>query len=215
MLSGRGILDGIDFLLRHAGGRLRLVLLTRVDPALPLHRYRLAGSVTEVRLDELAFTPVEARAVLTAHDVDCRSDGERPRRGGAWVGCRPATGCAGAPAPIGNRRPSPPATISEIADYFRAEFLDVQPPGIREFLLRTSVVDRIWPALAVSLTGRRDAAPILARLAHANTFVTPSAEGSGGYEYHPLIRELLRAQLREESPRKDPSAPSEGGALAR
>ena len=70
VLSDRGVLDGIDFLVRHAGPRLRLVLLTRVDPALPLHRYRLAGSMTEVRLDELAFTPVEARAVLTAHDAD-------------------------------------------------------------------------------------------------------------------------------------------------
>ena len=59
----------------------------------------------------------------------------------------------------------------------------------------------MWPALAVSLTGRRDAAAILARLAYANTFVTPNAE-DGGYDFHPLIRELLRAQLREESPRK-------------
>ncbi len=176
VLSGQGVLDGIDFLLRHAGGRLRLVLLTRVDPALPLHRYRLAGSVTAVRLDELAFTPVEARAVLTAHDVDPATANALAEEAHGWAaGLRLAAlehrhrSETGAP-PAGDHR--------EIADYFRAEFLDVQPPGIREFLLRTSVVDHIWPALAVSLTGRRDAAHILARLAHANTFVTPSAEGA-------------------------------------
>jgi hypothetical protein len=70
VLSGRGVFDGIDLLLRHAGARLRLVILTRVDPALPLHRYRLNKSMTGVRLNELAFTPVEARVVLTAHDAD-------------------------------------------------------------------------------------------------------------------------------------------------
>ena len=201
VLSSRGVLDGIDFLLRHAGPRLRLVLLTRVDPALPLHRYRLAGSMTEVRLDELAFTPVEARAVLTAHDAELPESAAiaLAEEAHGWAASLRLAALAlrhrsepGGP-PAGGR--------SEIAAYFLAEFLNVQPPGTREFLLRTSVVDRIWPALAVRLTGRRDAAAILARLAYANTFVTPSAE-DGGYEFHPLIRELLRAQLREESPRK-------------
>jgi LuxR family maltose regulon positive regulatory protein len=90
----------------------------------------------------------------------------------------------------------------EIAAYFVSEFLNVQPPDIREFLLRTSVVDRIWPDLAAQLTGRRDAAAILARLAHANTFVTPNPGEGRGYECHPLIRELLQAQLQQESPRR-------------
>ena len=167
--------------------------------------------MTAVRLDELAFTPVEARAVLTAHDVDPATANALAEEAHGWAaGLRLAA--------LEHRHRSetgaPPAgDHSEIAAYFRAEFLDVQPPGIREFLLRTSVVDRIWPALAVSLTGRRDAAHILARLAHANTFVTPSAE-DGGYEFHPLIRELLRAQLREKSP--EGSVCSTGdGALAR
>jgi LuxR family maltose regulon positive regulatory protein len=57
VLRGRGVFDGIDFLLRHAGARLRLVILTRVDPALPLHRYRLNGSMTGVRLNGTRVHP--------------------------------------------------------------------------------------------------------------------------------------------------------------
>jgi LuxR family maltose regulon positive regulatory protein len=205
VLTGRAVLDGLDFLLRHAGNRLRLVILTRDDPALPLHRYRLAGSMTEVRLDQLAFTAVEGRAVLAAHHTDlpeAAATALAERAQGWAAGLRLAalslqnrtdTGRLGAPATAGD---------SEIAAYFLAEFLDVQPPGIREFLLRTSVVDRISPDLATILTGRRDAGSILARLAYANTFVTPSAGDNGGYEYRPLIRDLLLAQLREESPRR-------------
>ncbi len=198
----RGVLDGVDFLLRHAGGRLRLVILTRVDPALPLHRYRLAGSMTEVRLDDLAFTPAEARAVLAAHDADL------PEGAAIAVAAR-ARGWAASlrleALSLQHRSETgghPAGGHSETSAYFLAEFLNVQPPGIREFLLRTSVVDRIWPDLAVSLTGRRGAAHTLARLADANAFVTPSPEDDRAYEYHPLIRELLRAQLQEEAPRK-------------
>jgi LuxR family maltose regulon positive regulatory protein len=202
VLSGRGVLDGIDFLLRHAGGRLRLVILTRVDPAMPLHRYRLAGSMTEVRLNDLAFTPMEARAVLAAHDADL------PEGAAIAVAAR-ARGWAASlrleALSLQHRSETgghPAGGQSEISAYFLAEFLNVQPPGIREFLLRTSVVDRIWPDLAVSLTGRRGAGHTLARLADANAFVTPSTEDGGAYEYHPLIRELLRAQLQKEAPRK-------------
>jgi LuxR family maltose regulon positive regulatory protein len=201
-LSGRGVLDGIDFLLRHAGGRLRLVILTRFDPALPLHRYRLAGSISEVRLDELAFTPAEARAVLAAHDADLPESA-------AIAAAEKAQGWAASlrleALSLQHRSETRGSTAgghSEISAYFLAEFLNVQPSGIREFLLLTSVVDRMWPALAASLTGRRDAASILARLADANAVVTPKAEDGGAYEYHPLVRDLLRAQLQEESPRK-------------
>jgi LuxR family maltose regulon positive regulatory protein len=201
VLSGRGVLDGIDFLLRHAGGRLRLVILTRFDPALPLHRYRLAGSMSEVRLDELAFTPVEARAVLAAHDADLPDSAatavaEKARGWAAGLRLEALSlqhrSENGGPAAGGH---------SEISAYLLAEFLNVQTSRIREFLLLTSVVDRMWPALAVSLTGRRDAASILARLADADAVVTPKAD-DGAYEYHPLVRDLLRAQLQEESPRK-------------
>jgi LuxR family maltose regulon positive regulatory protein len=202
VLSGRGVLDGIDFLLRHTGGRLRLVILTRFDLALPLHRYRLAGSMSEVRLDELAFTPVEARAVLAAHHADLPESAATAvaEKARGW-----AAGLRLEALSLQHRSESggPPAGgRSEISAYFLAEFLNVQPSGIREFLLLTSVVDRMWPALAVNLTGHRDAASILARLADANAVVKPTAEDGGAYEYHPLVRDLLRAQLQEESPRK-------------
>ncbi len=63
-LTRQQIFDDLDFLLGHSAGRLRLVLVTRVDPNLPLPQYRLARSVTEIRFPELAFTPDEARQLL-------------------------------------------------------------------------------------------------------------------------------------------------------
>jgi len=53
------VLNGLDFLLRNVGPSLRLVLSSRTDPPLPLHRYRLAGELTEIRAIDLAFSTAE------------------------------------------------------------------------------------------------------------------------------------------------------------
>lgn len=196
--------EGIDFLLTHAGPQLRLIVLSRLDPALPLHRYRVAGSMVEIRLDELAFTVAEARTLIAAHGTDLqdpelialvrRTKGWAAglRLGALWLQRQVAAGnpvdCTG--------------IQGDIEEYFVAEVLDVQPSGIRDFLLRTSVVDRIWPGLAAHLSGHRDAPQTLATLAHANAFVAPNPIDRHSYEYHPIVRDLLRSQLRHEAPDK-------------
>src|SRR5262249_24962097 len=62
--------DGLTFLLRHTAGRLRLVIATRVDPDLPLHRWRLSGDLTEIGDRDLAFTRTETAALLARHGVE-------------------------------------------------------------------------------------------------------------------------------------------------
>ena len=93
-------------------------------------------------------------------------------------------------------------TGTDIAVYFRSEVLDAQPARVRDFLLSTSVVDVLYPDLAVALSGSRDAAPTLRELAQASVFLDPAPGATEAYAYHPLVRDLLRAQLRLESPSK-------------
>src|SRR3954454_12994996 len=58
------IWNELDFLVRHAAGGLRLVLLTRVDPGLPLPQYRLEGALSEIGFSDLAFRPDKAGELL-------------------------------------------------------------------------------------------------------------------------------------------------------
>ena len=75
VLDGLSYLDGhqwatdLEFVLRHTGQMLRLLLVSRWDPPLPLHRYRLAGRLDEVRSEDLAFTAEEAADLLAMHQV--------------------------------------------------------------------------------------------------------------------------------------------------
>jgi LuxR family maltose regulon positive regulatory protein len=194
VLNLQGIADELDFLLRHAGGRLGLVLITRVDPNLPLHQYRLDGSLVEIRFPELAFTTDEAAELLRGHHAEVTESGVLAfayRTKGWAAGLRLGS--------VDLERPADPTLgESDIAAYFRAEVLEAQPPQVRDFLLSTCVVDHLSARLAMHLSGVRDAATTLRMLAQANTFVEACDDEDDCYEYHPLVRDLLRAELRRE-----------------
>src|SRR5215212_6328971 len=204
-LTRQQIFDDLDFLIGHSAGRLRLVLVTRVDPNLPLPQYRLARSVTDIRFPELAFTPDEARQLLAGRkpelsDTAVLAFSYRTRGWAAGlrlVGVEDGRG--------GQVDDAVDFAGTDIAVYFRTEVLDAQPPRVRDLLLSTSVVDVLYPDLAAVLSGSREAAPTLRELAQASVFVdvvAGSGAGDGGeaYAYHPLVRDLLRAQLRHQSP---------------
>jgi LuxR family transcriptional regulator, maltose regulon positive regulatory protein len=199
--------DEIDFLIRHAGPKLRIVMLSRRDPPLPLHRYRVSGSMTEVRLGQLSFTLAEVRAMSASHGValpDSTASSLTDRTRGWAAGLRLAL-LAHLPPGDTTWLLHPDDDQGPIADYLHAEVLDVQSADVRAFLLRTSLVDRLWPSLAVALTGRQDAGRTLADLARAGGFLVSSEDVPGSYECHPLVRGLLRARLHAVAPAELPA----------
>lgn len=195
VLTRHQIAAELDFVLRHAAGQLRLVLITRSDPNLPLHRYRLDNAITEIHFPDLAFTSDEARELLRGFDVNLPDDAivAFAYRTRGWV-----AGLRLADVEV-DGRPDRAWTGSDMAAYFRAEVLDVQPPEVRDFLLMTSVVDHLSPELAIQLSGSREGATSLRALAKANIFVEQCADDEECYRYHPLVRNLLQVELRQES----------------
>ncbi|MEU5218193.1 LuxR C-terminal-related transcriptional regulator [Streptomyces sp. NPDC020807] len=195
----------LEFVLRHAHRGLRLVLVSRTEPLLPLHRYRLAGEMTEIRDAELAFTTEEAVDLLERHGLSLTAPVARglvERTRGWAAGLRLSALAA-------RSTPDPERYLKEfeagrgtIADFLLAEVLDRQPPETQDLLLRVSVLDRFCPDLADELTRRHDAATILAALHSANAFVEDF--GQGWYRLHPLFREILRAHLRRRAPGLEP-----------
>ncbi|MER5914791.1 LuxR C-terminal-related transcriptional regulator [Streptomyces sp. NPDC001982] len=200
-VPGPAIAEQLEYVLRHAGHGLRLILVTRSEPLLPLHRYRAAGTVTEIRGAELAFTPAEAAGLLDVHGMRLGDDTVRAlvRRTQGWAaGLRLCALAAQRSADPERCLKEFEAGQSEVADYLLAEVLKRQPAETQDLLLRVSVVERFRPALADALTGRTDAETILARLHHENAFVEPL--GHDWYRLHPLFAEILRAHLRVRHP---------------
>ncbi|WP_406165549.1 LuxR C-terminal-related transcriptional regulator [Streptomyces sp. NBC_00996] len=199
------IAEQLEFVLHHAGRGMRLILVTRTEPLLPLHRYRAAGDMTEIRNAELAFTPEEAAALLERHGLclPVPAAGALVERTRGWAaGLRLCALAA-------QERPDPETYLKEfeadrttVADFLLAEVLKRQSPETQDLLLRVSVLERFCPELANALTERTDAGAILAGLHRENAFVEHL--GHAWYRLHPLFGEILHAHLQMRSPGLEP-----------
>jgi LuxR family maltose regulon positive regulatory protein len=199
------IAEQLEFVLHHAGRGMRLILVTRTEPLLPLHRYRAAGDMTEIRDAELAFTPEEAAALLELHGLRLPVQAARglvERTRGWAAGLRLCALAA-------QESPDPEMYLKEfeadrttVADFLLAEVLNRQTPETQDLLLRVSVLERFCPELANVLTERTDAETILAGLHRENAFV--EYLGHAWYRLHPLFGEILHAHLRVWSPGLEP-----------
>ena len=205
-LKSQQIAEQLDILLRNTGPWFRLVVATRSDPLLPLHRYRLEGTVAEIRYDALAFTGAETRALLECHGVEASEPATKTlveRTEGWAAGIRLAAIALqqkGGPAHADEIEARLGPDHSLVSEYLVAEVLQGMPTGDREFLLSTSVVGEIIPGLANELTGRRDGERMLIDLSRRNTFVQPVPGSPGRYRTHSLFRAFLGAQLALEAP---------------
>ena len=198
--------DGLRWLqlfLSRLPSPLRVVLATREDPRLGLHRLRLTGELTELRGPDLRFSLHETRELLRTAGITL-SDGASAllyeRTEGWAAGLRLATISLG-------QHPDPERFVAEfsgsertVAGYLLAEVLERQPAQVREMLLRTSVLERVSGPLADYLTGGTGAERILQELEEANAFVSSLDVGRSWFRYHHLLSDLLQLELRRSAP---------------
>jgi LuxR family transcriptional regulator, maltose regulon positive regulatory protein len=201
LVTDQDTLDGLAYMLRNATPGLRLVVSSRMDPLLPLHRYRLAGELTEIRADDLAFSVPESALVMARQGIVLSADGlERivGRTEGWAAGVRlAAISLDGHPDPDQFAKEFD-SEESAVTSYLVDEVLNAQPASTRDFLLRTSILSRVSADLARELNDDEPAADMLPVLAQANAFVRPV--GHGWYRYHSLFAAVLRLKLRRECP---------------
>ena len=181
--------------------QLRLVLLTRADPALPLHRLRVNGELAEIRSSDLAFDTSEAALLVAEDGVDVTPEQAEvlvDRTEGWPAGLRLA-------ALFLSRDHG--RTVAEfggddraVTDYLFEEVLASQPRVIRDFLTQTSIVDRVSADLAAVLTDQPRSQQFLETLEVSNAFVVGLGSDRLWFRYHPLLREMLHHRLSVSDP---------------
>jgi LuxR family maltose regulon positive regulatory protein len=199
LLTHPDVLADLDTLIRSGlPPRVRLILAARSDPLLPLHRYRLAGQMGELRARQLAMTRAETQEVLDSHGVVLTGDDLdllMARTEGWAAGTRLS-------AMRMENTDDPGLFVSELAlgqgsigEYLIAEVLDHQPEPVRRVLTETSLFDEVTGALSDAVTGIQGCADILSGLAASNSFVIPVDATRTRFRYHQLLREILRHSL--------------------
>jgi LuxR family transcriptional regulator, maltose regulon positive regulatory protein len=202
ILTDPQILDLLDKIAGHGHPRLHLVLAARHDPPLPLHRYRLAGQMYELRAPDLAMTLAELHQVLAAHQVTLPMSALRTvaaQTEGWAAGVRLAAMRLEHASRSFALTDEPSFDYGSIGEYFAAEVLGHLPEPHRRLLVETSFLDEVTAPLARAITGLDGAGELLADLAPGNWFVIALDPGRTRFRYHRLFAAVLRDLLRRDS----------------
>lgn len=186
---------------------MRLVLITRADPSLPLTILRADRRMLELRGDDLRFTPDEVRAFFrqsTGLDIDPESLTVLEQRTEGWiVGLQLAVLSLRDTGGLAALTRSFEGADRHVMDYLLAQVFARQPKAIQEVLLRSSILGRFCASLlAALLDGERPAGgyqETLEQMEQANLFLVPLDRERVWYRYHYLFQELLQHKLRSGS----------------
>ncbi len=204
LIDAQQVHESLVFLLEHLPPGVHLVLASRSDPPLPLARLRAAGQLAELRTGDLRFTAEEAAALLRE-----AVDGDLPGAEVTALAARTEGWAAGLQLAALSLRGQPDVTAFVAAfsgshryvlDYLAGEVLEGQTDRVREFLLETSVLERLSGRLCDAVTGRTDSQAMLEQVERANLFLVPLDEVRGWWRYHQLFADLLRARLKQQQP---------------
>jgi LuxR family transcriptional regulator, maltose regulon positive regulatory protein len=198
-LRSTEILEQIDRLVEVLPSSVRVVLSSRRDPVIRLHRLRLDDELAEIRAGDLRFSERETRELLAASGIGLSDEGAVAlhRRTEGW-----AAGLRLAVISL-DGHPDPERVVAEfsgtnraIGEYLMAEMLERQPSEVQGMLLRTSLVDRLNGELADLLAGRAGSEQMLLELEDANAFVVSLDAQRTWFRYHQLLGDFLRLELR-------------------
>jgi LuxR family transcriptional regulator, maltose regulon positive regulatory protein len=202
-VTDREALESIEYVAAHLPGNARLIVITRIDPALGQSRLRAAGALAELRADDLAFTVPEARELLVERGKVPVGDGEIELLHARTEGWPAALVLATLWL---RRTPDLRAAVREfggdqrfVADYLLSEVIGSLDPVLRPFVLRVSILGRFTPELCDGVLDRTDSASLLAELERSIPFVVRMERG-GWYRVHSLLAELAELQLTAHEP---------------
>ena len=194
----------VSFVLERLPKGAHLVVSGRANPPLPLARLRARGQMAELGAAELAFTEDEAGAFLKGVmglDLSVEDIAKLEGRTEGWI-----AGLQLAALSMRDRKDSSgfvemfSGSHRDVLDFLAEEVLESQPEAAKEFLLSTSVLDRMSAPLCDALTGRSDGQAMLERLERNNLFVVALDDERRWYRYHHLFADFLRGRLGQENP---------------
>jgi LuxR family transcriptional regulator, maltose regulon positive regulatory protein len=231
-ITTQSIHEAVTFFIDHLPPHLHVILTTRADPPLPFPRWRVRDQLAEIRAADLRFTLDEAAAFLNDR-MDLHLSGDEVRaletRTEGWIaGLQLVALSLQGHANKADFLQTFSGSHRYILNYLVEEVLNQQRQAVQDFLLRTSILDRLcgplcdailapWPlipehAAVVEWPAANDASSrtpdssqaILEQLHQANLFLTPLDDEGQWYRYHPLFAEVLQHRLHQTQPQIAP-----------
>jgi ATP/maltotriose-dependent transcriptional regulator MalT len=215
LIVDRQVRDTMNSLLEHAPPRFHVVVTSRERPSMPLARLRVAGELSEVDASDLRFTVSESQAFLCELNdlqLDAAAVQSLWSSTEGWVAAlqlaslslRNAADTPGSVERLYSDLHDGVATSfggnhHALGEYLAENVLDLLPADVLDFLLATSILDRLCAELCAAVSGCNDSQRMLELLEKQDLFIQPLDEHQEWYRYHHLFAAHLQRRLERQS----------------
>jgi LuxR family maltose regulon positive regulatory protein len=201
LIDDPDLIDGIWHLAVSGPPQVRFVISAREAPSWPIARRRVYGDVTEIGVQDLAFTDEETIELLGADCDDEPLARLLQRRAEGWVaGLRLVKLWLRTMGNLPAVEASFQGSHRDIADYLAEEVMKHVPPEVERFLMHTAVLDRFCGPLAAAVTGIDDAGSVLDQVEQQGLFIIPLDHERRWYRYHGIFRQFHVSRLERTHP---------------
>ncbi len=221
VIEAKTIDDALAFMLEHLPPQMHLVIATREDPDIPLALLRARDQLIELRAADLRFTQTEAADFINrvmALDLAARDIAALETRTEGWIAGLQLAALALQGSLVQAQPDATQAAQSRreqaivdfvnnfagshryVLDYLVGEVLERRIESERDFLLQTSILDRLCAPLCDAVTEQKNGGETLETFERSNLFVVPLDDRRRWYRYHHLFAEVLQARLMEQQP---------------
>lgn len=204
-ITEQAVHETMAYMLDHIPSNMHLVISTRADPPLQLGRLRANDQMLELRTHDLRFTPEEAteflntvmRLGLSVEEIETLE----MRTEGWVVGLKMAALSLKGRENAGEFIHAFSGSNRYVLDYLVEEVLKRQPVHVQNFLLHTSVLEKLSGPLCNALMSEdwkqsgETSQAILEYLERGNLFLISLDDERVWYRYHHLFADLLRVRL--------------------
>jgi len=195
--------ESVGALVERAHEEVQIVVASRADPGLPIARLRAHGDLTEVRGRDLRVSPDEAEGVFEAANLHLSPRDVRrlTRRTEGWL-----AGLTLATIVLQEQTDRPgfvhrfSGDSRHVFDYLERDVFEAVRPDLRDFMIHTSILDRLSGPLCDAVLETSDSAATLAELERSNLFVVSLDDVGSEYRYHQLFRAMLARELVKTDP---------------
>ncbi|MDC0661898.1 LuxR C-terminal-related transcriptional regulator [Marinobacter sp. SS21] len=201
------ILRQLAYFIDYLPPQITVTVTSRVEPALPVPRWRVRRWVCDIHPQLLAFSETECRNFFRHYMGIALSDDAikqvwRDTEG--WVAAMQLSALSGREMDPQSKSLSSPLTVDErkISDYVLSEILDQQPTDVARFLMDTACPPRLCASLCDSIRVSQDSQHYLERLLKDNLFLIPLDSDHHWFRYHDLFREALLQKARQQDPER-------------
>jgi serine/threonine-protein kinase PknK len=203
LVTSDATIGAMRYLLDNLCPGLRLLVTGRNPSGLPMSRLRMLDEITEIDTAALRFDVDESVRFMELSGVglDRVDIEELSAKTDGWVAAMQL-------AALSLRGAEDPARLiatmtgrhHAIGEFLAENVLDALEPAIRDFLLETSITERIAGDLAAELSGVADGQAMLERIEQADLFLYRLDEQ--WFAYHHLFAEFLRHRLVRGDPER-------------